>query len=443
MRSKWGQSVPAAVLVLNFGMAKSEQRFIDLCKKQLEQKFNFGNGEGYSQRDLELLSTRIEEKTSVLISLSTLKRLWRDSYKQSPQLATLNALAVVLDHKDWQDFKRANQQKAPSTSEFIRWSAAAVALSLIIGVSFVHFSSEPKSTVRGKRFTEPPEIKGPVHFEASATVAIGIPNTVIFKYDVSNVIADSFYIQQSWNEDHRVGIDPQGAAVSSIYYESGFHRAKLIANDSIIAVQPVHIISDGWEPHIYHHDSDPEPVDIKREKFISDGLLHIDSGLLRDRNLDFSQRFLTRITNSQVFDVHSDNFRFSTRMKADRMVDQLCSWMDVIIVTDVHTFTVSWTEKGCEKYAAYKLGEIERKGADNDLSALGCDVYDWQELELRVKDRNAEIFLNGKPVYREIYGQNMGKIVALIYIFDGTGSIDYARLEDGEGQIAFEDDFKR
>ena len=51
------------------------------------------------------------------------------------------------------------------------------------------------------------------YFDAQKTVAAGIPNTVIFKYDVSNVAADTFYIQQSWNEDHKVTIDPKGKAL--------------------------------------------------------------------------------------------------------------------------------------------------------------------------------------------------------------------------------------
>jgi len=85
--------------------------------------------------------------------------------------------------------------------------------------------------------------------------------------------------------------------------------------------------------------------------------------------------------------------------------------MDLIIVTDVNTFMVSFTDKGCENSAAYKLGEISKSGKSNDLSLLGCNVYDWQELEVRVKDRHATIYLNGKPAYNEIYKENLGKIV--------------------------------
>jgi len=40
-----------------------------------------------------------------------------------------------------------------------------------------------------------------------------------------------------------------------------------------------------------------------------------------------------------------------------------------------------------------------------------------------------------------LYKEDFGKKVTIIYIFDGTGSIDYAKLEDGNEQIVFEDNF--
>ena len=424
-------------------MARSEQQFIELCKKQIEQKFSFGNGHGYTQRDLELLSANIEEKAGVIISLSTLKRVWKDDYKQSPQLATLNAMAVILDHKDWQSFKQANQKKPASKMFILKWLLAAAVLFIIIRLSIFGFSFGSVDSAKQKKTSTPPRITGPVYFRASKTVDSGIPNTVIFKYDLSNVAADSFYIQQSWNPDDRMRINREDSTVTRIYYESGFHRAKLIANDSIIALQPIHIISNGWEPHIYRSDSEPGLVDLKNEKFVNNGQLHFDSSMLARRKIDFSKEFRTRIANSQVFGVHSDSFSFSTRMKVDRILDLNCPWMDLIIVTDVQSFMVSMTKKGCEKYTAYKLGEISKSGANNDLSALGCDVYDWRQIELRVVDRHATIYIDGKPTYQEIYKQNFGKIVALIYIFGGTGSIDFARLTDGKGKIVFEDDFER
>jgi hypothetical protein len=416
-------------------MARSEQFFIELCKKQIEEKFSFGNGGGYTQRDLEILAVKIDEQTGVVISLSTLKRLWKGDYKQSPQIATLNALAMMLGHKDWQEFKIANSKKVKKMP-VVRW-AVPVGVVMIIGAA-VLFSSSFKPEGKFKRSVK---VTGPVLFEASTTVTSGVPNTVIFKYDVSNVEADTFFIQQSWNNNHRWGIDREGNAVSRIYYESGFHRAKLIANDSILTRQMVHILSDGWEPHLYYNNTDSIPIMLNDEKFISNGELHLDSALLVKRNVDYSQRFYTRVTNSRVFDVHSDNFTYSTRMKGGQIKNRMCAWVEFMIVTDVHVFMVMLTEKGCETNGYYKLGEIEKVGQTADLSALGCNIFEWQDIEIRVKDRTAGIYLNGKLTYEETYKQDMGKIVAVSYIFDGTGSVDHATLKDGDGKVVFEDGF--
>ena len=425
-------------------MAKSEERLINLCKTQIEQKFSFGLGRGYTQRDLEVLCSEIETKTGVVISLSTIKRLWKGDYKQSPQLATLNALAALLDFKDWKDFKSANQataSEAANSTKPARTISQKVIMLVAGGAIVAGFLIFSFATRRSTKSTSKPIVKGDVVFEASKTVTAGIPNTVIFKYDVSNVVADSFFLQQSWNWDQRIVLDPKENVLTGIYYESGFHKARLLANDSVIAIQPVHIISNGWEPHIYRSDSDPEIADLKNERFISNGLLHIDSNTLVRRNIDFTKRFHTRITNSQPFNLHSDNFRFSTRLKADRVFHELCPWMTLIIVTDVSSFSVSWTGKGCETKARYKLGEIIRSGSNNDLSALGCDPFDWQDLELIVKNRSATIYLNGRPAYHEDFRKNCGNIMTLIYIFDGTGSIDHATLKDGNDEVVFRDTF--
>ncbi|WP_282163232.1 hypothetical protein [Ulvibacterium marinum] len=419
-------------------MIKTEQQHIDLCKKLIEQRFSFGNGQGPTQKDLEVLSEHILEKTGVSISLSTLKRLWKNRYKQKPQLATLNALAVLLDYLDWQDFKRANSKQRIPIGPILKWTVPAILLTIILVLVFgSSFSFEQQ---QGKY--RPPEITGPVKFEASKTVIKGIPNTVIFTYDVSNVVADSFYIQQSWNPDTKIAIDPKGSALTSIYYESGHHRARLMANDSVIAERPVHVLSDDWEPHIYSGKAG-RPIDFSDEAFIANGRLHLDSHLLTKRNIDRTKKFYSRISNSRVFDVHSDNFSLYSRIKVDGVRDVLCPWMAVIIVTEENVFSVALQDKGCEKYAGYKLGEISKGGNDNDLSLLGRDVRDWQDLEVRVRDKNASIHLNGELVYNEVFKEDLGKIVGLVYTFDGTGSIDLVRLMDGDGQSVFEDNFER
>lgn len=417
-------------------MPFSDQAYLQLCKKQIEEKFAFGNGSRYTQRDLETLLRHIEERTGIILSLSTLKRLWKDDFKQRPQLATLNALAAVLDYRDWQDFRQQNHLKAqsPITKKTI-WKIGALTLLLVsASVLAIRVVNWPSAGVR---------IDGPVRFTAQKTVITGTPVTVIFNYSLSRVSADSFFIQQSWNPLHRVAIDPERNLYSSIYYEPGYHRARLIANDSILAMQPIHILSDGWEPRLYYNYRDREPTHFKKERFIGHGHLHISRELLTKKTVDLARPFETRITNSRVFGLDSDNFDLVSRIKVDSLTGSACPFMQVNIVTEKHIFWLNLRYRGCERDASYKVGEIIRTGRNNDLSRLGVDVYQWQEVGFRVENKQAEITLNGKRLFTETFREDFGNIMALTYIFSGTGSIDHVRLAGKKNEIVFEDNFNQ
>jgi hypothetical protein len=417
-------------------MAISEQQYIVLCKKQIEEKYSLCNRKGYMNRDLEILSRLIEEKTGVSISHSTLKRLWKNDFKQSPQTATLNALAVMLDYKEWHEFKLANRSVATHTkikSDLIVKGIILFVTVSLIGLLYMKSDSYAKPKA--------PKINGPVYFTAEKTVTSGIPNTVIFKYDLSNVKADSFFIQQTWNDRTRARIDPAGKAYSSIYYESGYHRARLIANGTEIATQPIHILSNGWEPHIYYSENDLIPIDFRNEKFIENGQLHLEKSLLEKKDVDFSKNFFSRISNCQKFNVSSDNFSVVTRLKVDSMKNSLCPWLNFIVVTEKNIFRVGLQKKGCERNAGYKIGEVVRNGEDNDLSALGCNIFEWQEISIRIEGKKAEIAINGKPAFHEVFKEDFGKITGLIYLFEGTGSISYVKLTGADSQYIFEDNF--
>ena len=215
----------------------------------IEEKFHFENDGGtLRQRDLEYLADSIEERSGIKLSLSTLKRVWKKDYDQTPHPSTLQALVSVLGFKDWQEFKLkttpapiiAAPQKNHAPS-FRRWMASDRSWPSAILFWLIAFRP-------GKQDKRKPLVKGPVTFTGNKTVSQGVPSTIVFNYDVSNVVADSFFFQQAWNEMEKVKIDPKGHYYSNIYYYPGFHKAKLIANDSVIKRFRVHITTNGWLP---------------------------------------------------------------------------------------------------------------------------------------------------------------------------------------------------
>ncbi|WP_367915898.1 hypothetical protein [Leadbetterella sp. DM7] len=61
--------------------------------------------------------------------------------------------------------------------------------------------------------------------------------------------------------------------------------------------------------------------------------------------------------------------------------------------------------------------------------------------QIRVENRKAEITLNGQRLFSETFREDFGNIMALTYIFSGTGSIDHVKLTGINGAVAFEDNF--
>jgi hypothetical protein len=352
----------------------SEKEYIQICKREIEKLLALDNASSsLKSRDFEYLSGKIKEKSGIALSVSTLKRLWKDDFLQIPQPATLNALASVLDYRDWQEFKQKNQIITTRKVKLINKRTLLFSFIILLVIAVILLLVKNRSN--------DPVINGEIHFSADKTISLGVPNTVVFNYDVSNVVADSFFIQQSWNERFRERIDPKKHVISSIYHLPGFHRAKLIANNQVIAKQNVHILSDGWLPYINYDVTDLIPICFNPDSTLSDGHFHIDESDLQHTGIDIKKDFKLRLNNTRDFGVTDDNFSVKTIFKSDSMRTATCPRIEIMLVFEADIFWISLIKKGCEYYVDYKIGEIYANGKDSDLSSLGCNIFEWQNLE--------------------------------------------------------------
>jgi hypothetical protein len=285
-------------------------------------------------------------------------------------------------------------------------------------------------------------IKGVVTFTGNKTVSQGVPNTIIFNYDITNVDADSFFFQQSWNPLDKVKIDPGNHVYSSIYYLPGFHRAKLIANDSIIKRFRVHITTDGWLPLTRYSLTDGHPIYHRKENAVRNGALHITRKDLVAAAVNMDKDVVLSYFNIREFEnTQSDHFSIDTRIMCDSLQTVACPAFELTIVCEEHIYFVRLMGKGCERDIAVKMGEVFHDGIHKDLSRLGRNLYQWQHLQIKIADKKATIYLDEQSVYSVAYKKDFGKVVGLIYNFSGTGAIDYVRLQNGENKVVYADEF--
>ena len=287
-----------------------------------------------------------------------------------------------------------------------------------------------------------------VLFTADKTVTSGVPNTVMFHYDLSGVQADSFFIQQSWNPRDKMRIDPKKNYYSTIYYTPGFHWARIMANDSILKFVKVHIKSDGWLPIVKYDRRDKKSMYLDATSIKANSIMRITNESLYKANVDITKDFYLRYYNIRDFDeIDSDNFDIETRFKVDRLTPDgrsgtvTCPLMEVMIITEENVFFIPLTTKGCVSELDLLIGEVFQAGKDNDLSALGTDVYEWQVLQIKNQNKKTTLLLNGAPVHELTYKKDFGKIKGIIYTFTGPGSVDFIRLKNLHGDTVYKDDF--
>lgn len=425
-----------------------DQELVKKCMEELCRKAGFSDSSHLSQRELEYLCERIESKTGVLISASTIRRLLQSQFSKQPQVATLNAIANFAGYENWQKFKLSKTveiQISPSTEiAEKKLNRKGFSVVLIVLGSLV-FAGIGLFAVLHKKSRKPSNFKN-AKLSVRKTTLNDLPNTVVFNYNVEDVEADSFFIQQSWDNRRRVKIDKNSHTLTDIYYEPGYHIAKLIANDQVIKTIDVSIPTDKW--FFYAKDrsfSNTPPVYIfPADSGIKNGSLQlskediIKSGFNIQAGNQYVQVFFpTKIEHS------SDNFILRCRIKVNPANNVFCPYLMCEVFCQKNFMFFTSSPKGCASEMMVQFGEDFLSGKTNDLSAMATDVRNWQDVVITVRDRKAKITINDQEVFSTQYDTSSGLITGLGFISNGLPEVDFVSLQTLDGKSIYSNNFDK
>jgi len=419
------------------------------CCRLIEEKLGRGSGKDWSTLDFEQLREQISAQTDILLSVTTLKRIWnRVKYTSTPTTTTLNALAVFLGYKNWQDFQGAAIHQLATTSpmiiadpkvepldhrlnrKIIFWILSIGLMAILAGV-FIYSRNHTS-----------PKVLSPDKFSfSSKPVTKGLPNSVIFQYDATSAHTDSVYIQQSWDPKRRHLVPAKGHEYSSIYYYPGYYQAKLVVNNQIVKEHDLIIPSNGWVVAV---EQDPVPVYFKSNDCISNGILHLSVDSIQRKNILMQPKppiVYYGIVLPET-DLMSDNFMFSTKLKSDfSQGSAVCQQVSITIYCKHDIFSFPLCAKGCVGDIGLYLAGKSAKSTDADLSAFGCDLNQWVTVSCEVHNKRVQILIDGKKAYETTTVNAPAEVLGVRYQFVGSGSIDYMRLTHLDGDSVLEDEF--
>ncbi|MCY1720075.1 hypothetical protein OU798_06960 [Prolixibacteraceae bacterium Z1-6] len=420
-----------------------EKEYIGVILEQISSKLQLKNPKHWQQRDFENLSNQIEEKSGISLSVSTLKRISKIQFQHIPQKNTLNALAQLIDYKDWYDFKLQNP--LPEVKE-VRTKRVKKELKLVKRFVYLPiFGTVALLIVILILNSETAQSYSEARFSSRKNVSEGVPNTVIFDYDISMYDVDSAFIQQSWDMRRRAEIEKGEKYSTSVYYFPGYHHAKLLINDQLVKEIPVYITTSGWLQLIQNPMNDLIPIYVQ-ENENSEGRLYISPETVKNYNINLADNnhYTSFYYVNDDFNGDSDNFTFETRIKNSlKEGARTCQFCEISIFCEFGRHFLQFCDPGCIGSLYLKFGDEYTSGKNNDLSVFGTDLNEWNDVKMEFKNKMVSVFLNGKEIYKTSYGNSNGDIKGIFYRFAGSGSVDYIRLYDSEKELIFDEEFEK
>ena len=179
-----------------------EYKLVQKCLRRIETQLGWGDAATWHNDVFIELSEKIQQQTQVLLSPTTLKRVWgKVAYKNAPSISTLNTLAQFAGFLNWRDFKNHQSHQKPSfftrrISPNLGVIMGSAAFMTLLFISF--YSLTGKSEVLKPDYSK-------IEF-SSRPITSGLPNSVVFDFDLEGVTSDSLLIQQYWDPTKSIKI---------------------------------------------------------------------------------------------------------------------------------------------------------------------------------------------------------------------------------------------
>lgn len=412
---------------------------INRCVTTIESNLNWDIGADRSRRDYDILVEKIFETTGILLSISTLRRIWNDEYKKIPHRSTLDALASMAGYIDWQNFVEENNtdNKADIKNDN-NWILLGLIATLIIifGLfSLYYFSGSPDKI----------KIDGPLKFSYHQKASFKVPNIIVFDYDVSNIVADSFFIVESAHDYRKKKINLAVGHMTSSYFNPGNYEAFLIADDSIIRKLNIEILTNSWVGILNYKSCNKEvPFYFYDSTIIQKGKLCVDKELIEKNDIRIDDDLYSSLSNTfQSKLSHKDGFIFKTRVRLDSIeINASCPEIHIVLLFEKDICYIPLVQHGGQGRVQVKYGKTYLTSTDSDLSGFGCNIYNWQNVKLEAAHSRIDIFLNERLIASLKDTTEMGEFRGFSYTFDGIGSVDYVSLKSVLEDTSFFENFE-
>jgi hypothetical protein len=414
----------------------SQDKLVKHCLAQIEEKLHWGPSTGWHNEVFSELSEKIQQQTQVLLSPTTLKRVWgKINYQSAPSITTLNTLAQFAGYQNWRDFKNKSKFKKSNT---LRNKVNANLGIIMLAASLMTIVFISLYSLKGSKPAADAINTSHIRFK-SRPIAKGLPNSVVFELNIDGIISDSIYIQQYWDPSKTIKLEQEQKQATGQYYFPGYFRARLLVEGEIIKQHDLFIKSEGWLGTV---DYQPIPKYVD-EAAITNGKLCFPPAILEE--IKSAEKPLTSTFHlvDDFENVSGDNFTLQATLKNNYNEKwAVCQQTQVMILGTKSSIILGLSIPGCVSEIGVMMSEVYLSGKKHDLSGLGADLSAYRNLKIEVVEKQLKAYLDEGLIFSEDYNESIGNIAGIRFRFLGAGEVAKVHLRDIQGKkVIIDEDF--
>jgi len=215
-----------------------------------------------------------------------------------------------------------------------------------------------------------------------------------------------------------------------------------MVNDKVIKTIEVSIPTNGWfffsKPELFRG----LPTYIHPAAVVRNGVLSLTPEDIINSKIDpHNENFYSYTFFPGKFNVTSDNFIFKVRIRFKELKNVTCPKIMYEVTGESNSLYFFSTLPGCTGSIDANVGEHFMSGKTTDLSGFGCDIRQWQDVEVVVKNKEATFYINQTKIFSKSYTKSAGLITGLVFSSNGLCEIDQIELKGLDGKVVYESDF--
>lgn len=416
-----------------------EKDTIELLKNELESKYNIGDRTTWTHQDFENLSAFIQKKSSISVSVSTLKRLYgKIATNSTPRHSSLDAICIYLGYKNWYDYQQKKKSAAPIKKDKARknnkgkFSTALyliIAISLLTGSYFIiDIFDNPVKQNMNRKFI----------FETADTFGI-VPYPIRLKVDIRNLKGGEFQITHP-EKDEAIVLKDKDSVLHFFFRKAGIHELSLLQEGKKLKTIKIYTVYDEWTAEVYFNNK--PTLHFTKNQLLDDTTLTIPmEQFMTNVKLDGFRIIKYLSGYDDVFPL--DYFRIKTRYRyvpIDGYDACLKSYLTIAGKEGHLSFPLA--HRSCLKTLHVFIDNNNKHyQVINDPELFSYNNPEWVNMLIIKNHRKVKVYRDNKLIINEECKSTWGDFLFVKYLFVGNGEIDYLRIFDRHHSLIYGEEF--